>query len=73
MFLRVDVVPDARKEEVLEGKNGSLILRVKEPAEGNRANLRVRELVSLRFQVPFAAVRILTGHHSRSKLLTIDN
>ncbi len=73
MYLRVEVVPGARREEVSEGKNGSLILRVKEPAEGNQANMRVRELVALRYTLPLSAVRILTGHHSRTKMLTIDN
>lgn len=73
MYVRVEVVPGARREEMREGKNDSFILRVKEKAEGNQANIRVRELMALHFQVPLTAVRILTGHHSRSKLLTIDN
>ncbi len=73
MYLRVEVVPGSRKEDVAEGKNGSLILRVKEPAEGNRANERVREIIAERFTLPIGKVRILTGHHSRTKMLTIDN
>ncbi len=73
MYLRVEVVPDARREEVTEGKNGMLVLRVKEPAEQNRANDRVRELVAERLMLPVQKVRILTGHHSRIKMLTIDN
>lgn len=72
MYLRVEVVPDARKEEVLEGKNGTLILRVKEPAEGNQANKKVRELVSLKYLLPLSSVRIVSGHHSRTKLLALD-
>ncbi len=73
MYLRVEVLPGSRKEEVTEGKNGSLILKVKEPAEQNRANDRVRELVAERLMLPVGKVRILTGHHSRTKMLTIDN
>ena len=72
MYLRVAVVPDARKEEVLEGKNDTLILRVKEPAEGNQANKKVRELVALKYLLPLSSVRIISGHHSRTKLLALD-
>lgn len=73
MYLRVHVVPGARRETVTEEKDGSLSICVREPAEGNRANVRVRELVALRLVLPLEKVRILSGHHSPGKLLTIDN
>lgn len=73
MYLRVSVAPGARRELVKEGKDGMLLISVREPAEGNRANMRVREIVALRFMVPTSCVRILSGHHSPVKLLTIDN
>ena len=73
MYMRVHVVPGARKENVTEEKDGSLSISVREPAEGNRANARVRELVALRLLLPLEKVRILSGHHSPGKMLTIDN
>lgn len=73
MYLRVHVVPASKRESVQEGKDGALSISVKEPAEGNQANKRVRELVALKFLLPLSAVRILSGHHSPTKLLTIDN
>lgn len=73
MYLRVHVVPGSKREQVKEESNGSLTICVREPAEGNRANMRVRELVALRLLLPIAKVRILTGHHSPGKVLTIDN
>ena len=72
MYLKVFVTPGARKERV-EEKDETLVLVVKEPASGNRANTRVREIVAGRFRVPLGKVRILTGHRSRVKMVSIDN
>ena len=71
MYLKVFVTPGARKER-LEEKGEILAISVKEPAAGNRANTRVRELVAERFGVSTSAVRILTGHHSRGKMVSIS-
>lgn len=73
MYLRVHVVPGAKREQVTEGKGGVLNISVREEAEANQANNRVRELVALRLLLPVSKVRILSGHHSPVKLLTIDN
>ena len=70
MYLKVFVTPKARRERV-EEKGETLLIRVREPAEGNRANTRVRELVAARFKVPVGEVRIVTGHRSRGKLLSV--
>lgn len=72
MYLKVFVTPGARKERV-EEKGDTLTIAVKEPAEGNRANRRVCELVALREGVPLAQVRILTGHRSRSKMISVSS
>ncbi len=73
MYLRVHVLPGNKREQVSEGKNGALLITVRELAEGNQANMRVRELVALRLLLPINKVQILSGHHSPVKLLTIDN
>lgn len=70
MYLKVFVTPGARRESV-EEKGDMLVITVREPAEGNRANTRVRELVALRFSASVAQVRILTGHHSRGKMISV--
>ncbi|MEK7201461.1 MAG: DUF167 domain-containing protein [Patescibacteria group bacterium] len=73
MYVRVHVAPGSKREQITEGKGGILLITVREPAEGNQANKRVRELVALRLLLPLSKVRILSGHHSPTKLLTIDN
>lgn len=71
-MLRVFVTPSAKKE-VVEEKEDTLVIRVKEPAQANHANTRVREIVAGRLGVPVAKVRILTGHHGRSKIVSISD
>jgi uncharacterized protein YggU (UPF0235/DUF167 family) len=78
MYLKVFVTPGAKKESVeerplakSEAEASTLLICVREPASGNRANDRVRELIALREGVAVAQVRILTGHHSRAKMVSI--
>ncbi|MHB1769741.1 MAG: DUF167 domain-containing protein [Minisyncoccota bacterium] len=70
MYLKVFVTPGAKRERV-EERSETLVISVREPAQGNHANARVREIVALRCGVPLGEVRILTGHRSRAKMLSI--
>lgn len=72
MYIKVFVTPDAKREKV-EEKGDMLLVSVREQASGNRANDRVRELVALRFGQPLGKVRILTGHHSRGKMISVSS
>ena len=72
MYLKVFVTPSA-KREAIEENGDTLTISVREPAMGNRANDRVRELVALREGVPLGKVRILTGHRSRVKMISISS
>lgn len=72
MYIRTHVIPGARKESIEEGEGGVLMLRVREPASGNQANKRIREIIAERFNTSLANVRILTGHRSPSKMISIN-
>ncbi len=72
MFIKVLVTPGAKREKV-EEKGETLLISVKEPAAQNRANTRVRELIALWAGVPIGKVRILTGHRSRAKMISISS
>jgi uncharacterized protein YggU (UPF0235/DUF167 family) len=72
MYIKVFVTPGAKKEKV-EEKGETLMIAVREPAMGNRANDRVRELVAMREGKPLGSVRILTGHRSRAKMVSISS
>ena len=71
MLIRVRVTPGARREVVREREPGVLEISVREPAAGNAANTRVRELVSLYCKVPLKAVRLMTGARSPSKKFSV--
>jgi len=72
MYLRVTVVPGAKRELLVKEKENAWRISVREPAEQNRANDRVRTLVARELMLTPGAVRILTGHHARVKMLSID-
>lgn len=77
MYIKVFVTPGAKKEKVedsptKDGESETLAVSVREPATGNRANDRVRELIALRVGKPVGKVRILTGHRSRSKMISVS-
>ncbi|MCX6788177.1 MAG: DUF167 domain-containing protein [Candidatus Kaiserbacteria bacterium] len=70
MYIKVFVTPGARKEKV-EKKGEIFLIAVKEPALGNHANDRVREIIAERLEVAVGKVCILTGHRSRGKMLSV--
>ena len=70
VYIKVFVTPGARKEKV-EEKRETLLISVKEPALGNCANDRVREIIAERFGALVGNVRILTGHRSRGKMVSV--
>ncbi len=72
MYIKVLVTPGAKRERV-EEKGEALVISVREPASGNRANNRVREIVAMRVARPLGKVRILTGHRSRVKMVSISS
>jgi uncharacterized protein YggU (UPF0235/DUF167 family) len=72
MYIKVFVTPSAKREKV-EEKGEMLAISVREPAMGNQANTRVREIVAMREGKPLGKVRILTGHRSRAKMISINS
>lgn len=71
MLVRVTVTAGARKERVIHVDEVTLTVTVREKAEGNKANTRVREIVAEIFHMPFGKVRMLSGHRTRTKVIRI--
>lgn len=63
----VEAIADASREKVEERGPHSLRISVKEPARGNAANARLRQIVALRYNVPIKNVRMRTGARSSRK------
>lgn len=72
MFIKVKVQTGVRKEKIEQKTEDHFIISVKEPAERNLANNRICEIISLLFKVPRNKVKIINGHQSSSKILSIN-
>jgi uncharacterized protein YggU (UPF0235/DUF167 family) len=72
MYVHVKVTAGAKKESFGEKSKGHFIVSVREPAERNLANSRIIEIIAAHFAVPPKSVRIINGHHSPSKILSVD-
>lgn len=73
MYIRVRVTPNAKKESLRALSADSFLIAVREPAERNRANMRVLELVADYFALSSKQIRIISGHHSPGKLLSLPD
>ncbi len=69
MYLKIKVFPDSKAERVEKNFDEEWKVWTKKPAERNLANERVLELV--REEYPNTQVRIVSGHHSPSKIVSI--
>lgn len=72
MYVRVHAVPGARKERVTKSDETTFQITVREPAERNLANGRIREILAGELGVPLSQVRLLTGHRSSTKMYSIE-
>ena len=72
MYIKVKVTTEAKKEKIVKKTKDHFDISVKEPAERNLANKKVVELVRDYFKVYNGEVRIVSGHHSPSKIINID-
>lgn len=65
------VVAGAKKENFTCDAPDHCTITVRQQAERNMANTRVRELVASHYGCTVSAVRIVSGHHSPHKILSI--
>lgn len=68
--IRVQVVAGAKKE-LVQQKGDGYAVQVKEPAERNLANTRVRELLARELKLPVQKIRFISGARSPNKRFEI--
>jgi uncharacterized protein (TIGR00251 family) len=73
MYIKVKVKAGSKKEKIEEISKDHLNIDVVESAERGLANKKVINLVREYFQVYNGDVRIVSGHHSPGKIISIDN
>ena len=70
MYIHVKAKTKQKEEYIKELKENHFEISVKEKAENNFANKRILEILKKHFNV--SGVRIINGHKSPSKLVSID-
>lgn len=70
MYIKLRVLTESKKEEIEKISEDTLRVWVKEPAEDNRANRRILELMKEFFKTN--NVHFVSGHHSPSKIISVD-
>lgn len=71
MYIKVRVKTGQKKESVVETTKTSFSISVKEKPERNSANARIIKIIAGKLGVPPKKVRIVSGHHAPSKLLSV--
>lgn len=71
MKLRARVRPGSREESIERAGDGSLVIRVREPAIEGRANDAAVAAIAGFYRVPKSSVRLLSGAHSRNKVYEV--
>jgi uncharacterized protein YggU (UPF0235/DUF167 family) len=71
MYIKVRVNAGVKRENIVKKSENSYVLNVKEKAERNMANKRVCEIIATLHSLPIKSVRIINGHQSPSKILSI--
>ncbi len=71
MYIRVNAIAGAKKEKVTRLSADRYDICVREPAERNLANGRIRELLAKDLELPQGAVRLISGHRSPHKIFSV--
>ena len=72
MYVKFKVLASSKKEEIKKKSSDTYIVSVREPAERNLANKRIIEIAASLFNISVKNVRIISGHQSPSKILSIN-
>lgn len=70
MYIHAKVTANAKEEKIEKKSDTQFVVFVREKAERNMANTRIIEIFRELYKT--GKVRIINGHHSTSKLLSVD-
>lgn len=71
MIIKAKVKPNSKEEKIEKTGEKEFIIHVKEPAEDNRANIKVINLLSREFGVSFKKI-ILKNPKSKDKIIEVE-
>ena len=70
MYIKLKVIAGAKKEKVEVVSPDHINISVREKAEQNAANTRILEI--LREKFPGRVIRMISGHHAPSKIVSVE-
>lgn len=70
--LKVRVVPNARRDEVVGAYGGAVKVKVQAPAMDGKANAALLEFLAGKLGVPERQLSLVTGEKSRDKVIAIE-
>ncbi len=70
MYIKVKVRTKAKREMIEKIKDDHYDISLREEAKNNKANDRILEI--FRKMYPNVSIKIISGHHSPSKILSIE-
>ena len=73
MYLKVRVIPEAKADKIEELAPDLCRVYVRVPAKRNLANQVLLSLVAKEKGIKTEAIRLVSGHHSRSKILSLPD
>lgn len=73
MYIKVKVTPKAKQDEIKATGPSRFEIKTKMPAERDLANEAVLTLLATYLKLPRSYLRIISGHHERSKLISVKD
>jgi uncharacterized protein YggU (UPF0235/DUF167 family) len=73
MYVRVVAYPGSKKEKVTCIGEQRYEIMVKEPAKQNLANNRIRALVAQLYGKAISETRIISGHQTARKIISVSD
>lgn len=70
MYVKVRVIVGAKEEKIIRKSDDHFNISVKEKAKANEANRRIKEILVSEFET--GDVRLVSGHHSPSKIFSVE-
>lgn len=71
MYIKVRVITGAKIEKVIKKSEDHYNISVKEKAKANEANNRIKEILIQNLGTK--SIRLVSGHHSPSKIFSVEN
>jgi hypothetical protein len=71
MYIKIKVVPWAKKSEIIKLDKDYLKIKVLSPPIKNKANKEMIRLLADYYNVNKSAIKIIKGEHSREKLVEV--